>query len=125
MGKLRPDWTGTATILPAQTSCVVRFNPNIVEVVWVIEQISIRYSNPNDAPQVSIVKNGNVFSGAAQFLLGNNGLAQTFAGQPYMYVENDDAVSVNVDNGTAGAAVFVQFQYRIIGYDSDELAGRF
>lgn len=125
MGKLRPDWTVTGTIPIGQTSVSIPINSNLVELVWVIEQIAVRYSVNTDAPQVTIMKNGNVFAGAGQFLRGNNGLAQTFAGQPYLYMENDDDVRVNVDNGTAGALVTVQFQYRVISYDDDELAGRF
>lgn len=124
MGKLRPDYVKQGTLAVGQTSLSIPINNNLGQQVWVIEQIAVRYSVNTDAPQVTLIKNGNVFAGAAQMLRGNNGLAQTFAGQPWLYMESDDTVSVNIDNGTAGALVTVQFTYRVIGYDDDELTGR-
>lgn len=125
MGKLRPDYFNSATIAPAQTTVNVPILQNQYEMVWVIEQIVVKYSVATDYPQVTIVKNDQVYSGAAQFLKGSAGLAQTFAGVPYLYKEVDDEVHVRVENGTAGALVTIQVQYRVIGYDHEELEGRF
>lgn len=125
MGKLRTDFPFTATIQAAHTSVSYQIPFNNGEQVWVIEQIAVQYSNNADSPQVTILKNNNVYSGAAQFLRGNGALAQTFSGVPYLYMENDDNVTIRVDNGTAGAVVTGQIQYRIIRYDDSELEGRF
>lgn len=122
MGKLRPEYFASLTL--TGTTGNIPITHNGYEQVWVVEQITVKYGKPLDYPQVTIVKNGQVFSGAAQFLQGSAGLAQTFAGLPYLYMEADDSVSVRIENGTIGALVIVQAQYRIIRYDSDELEGR-
>lgn len=122
MGQLRPDYFASAKIVT--TTISVPITHNNYEAVWIVEQIAVKYSVAADYPRVTVIKNGSVFSGAAQFLQGSAGLAQTFAGQPYLFVEADDAVSVFVENGTANALVSVQAQYRVIRYDDDELAGR-
>jgi hypothetical protein len=123
VGKLRPDYFASGTILV--TSIDIPIMHNAYETVWVIEQIAVKYSVASDHPQVTVMKNSQVFSGAAQFLQGSGGLAQTFAGQPYLYQEVDDAVTVRVEGGTAGALVTVQAQIRVIDYNSPELEGRF
>lgn len=122
MGKLRPEYFASTTLVG--TTANVPITHNGYEQVWVVEQITVKYDKPLDYPQVTIVKNNQVFSGAAQFLKGSAGLAQTFAGLPYLYMEADDAVNVRIENGTAGALVVVQAQYRVVKYDNDELDGR-
>ncbi|HEY6019823.1 MAG TPA: hypothetical protein VIY48_07930 [Candidatus Paceibacterota bacterium] len=125
MSRLHDPWIVNGTIAPAQTSITLQIRQGNYEQVWVFEQIAVSYSISTDAPTVSILKNGILYSGAAQFLKGNPGLGQTFAGEPYLYLESSDEIDIVIQNGTAGAQVKAQCQYRIIGYDDDELKGRF
>lgn len=125
MGKLRDPWVESGTIPLAGTSLTLNIRQGNYEQVWVFEQIAVSYDISTDAPTVSIIKNGVIFSGAAQFLKGNPGLAQTFAGVPYLYLESGDSLQIVVQDGTAGAHIKAVCQYRVIGYDDDELAGRF
>lgn len=125
MGKLRDPWIEAGKIPVAGTSVTLSIKQGNYEQVWVFEQIAVSYDISTDAPTVSILKNDVIFSGAAQFLKGNPGLGQTFAGVPYLYLESSDVLKIVVENGTAGANVKAVCQYRVIGYDDDELAGRF
>lgn len=125
MSKLHDPWIVNGQIPALQTSITLNVTQGNYEQVWVFEQISVSYSIGTDSPTVSILKNGILFSGAAQFLRGNPGLGQTFGGVPYVYLESSDTLSIVVENGTAGAQVKAICQYRILNYDDDELAGRF
>jgi hypothetical protein len=123
MGKLRPPYFNSATL--TGTSVDIPIINNQVERIWVVEQIQVQYSINTDAPTVAIIVDGKTYSGPAQMLKGNNGVGQTFAGQPWLYIEAGDGVKVRVQDGTVGANVTVQVQYREIGYSDDELKGRF
>lgn len=125
MGKLRTPYYNSGTIDVGKTAIDVRVVNNQIERVWVIEQLQVQYSISTDAPTVAIVLDGQVYSGPAQMLKGSSGVGQTFAGTPYLYVENDSDVIVRIQDGTAGALVTVQAQYREIGYQDEELRGRF
>lgn len=132
MGKLREPVTLSGVIPIGQSAFGLAIVMNSYETVWVIEQIAVGYDRQVDTPQVSILRNGVVFSGAAQMLPGaiqglavNPGLAQTFAGVPYMYMEADTTIIIQITNGTAGATVSALVQFREISYADDELVGRF
>lgn len=125
MSKLHDPWIVDGIIQPATTAITLAIRQGNYEQVWAFEQISVSYSISTDAPTVSILKNGVLYSGAAQFLKGNPGLGQTFGGVPYLYLEASDELDIVVQNGTAGAQVKAICQYRIINYDDPELAGRF
>lgn len=125
MGKLHDPWIVNGIIQPAQTSITLSIRQGNYEQVWAFEQIAVSYSVGTDAPTVSIIKNGVIYAGAAQFLKGFPGLGQTFGGLPYLYLEASDELDIVVQNGTAGAQVKAICQYRIIDYSDDELSGRF
>lgn len=125
MGKLRPNWVVTGQIATGQTSVSIPITNNGYETVWVIEQIAISYSKVGDTPTVSILLDGNLYAGPAQMIPISTGLGQTFGGQPYLYLESDDNLQIQIQGGTAGASVLVQVQYRQISYGHDELQGRY
>lgn len=125
MGKLKPPYTDSVTVAPAQTTASITLQHNNYNQVWVIEQIACFYNKPVDTPQITILKNEQIYAGPAQVLPGNTGLGQTFGGLPYLYKEVDDDVKVVVSNATAGGILTIQIQYRDIGYDDPELNGRF
>lgn len=125
MGKLRPNWTAQATIANAQTSVSIPISNGGYETVWVIEQIGVSYSVNSDAPAASVYFNGQLYSGPAQFIPLGSSLGQSFGGQPYLYAESDDDLEVVITNGSAGAIVNIQVQYRVISYGHDELSGRY
>lgn len=125
MGRLRPNYLQSATIPTGQTSVNLDISHSFTEHLWVIEQIGINYSTAGDAPQVAIYVDGQLYSGPAQMVPTPGGLGQSFGGQPYLYVENDDSVQIQVTNGSAGAIVTIQVQYRHMPYDHDDLQGRF
>ncbi len=124
MGKLRPNWTGTG-VTSAGGSVAISIPNNNGERVWIVEQIAINYPKAGDTPTVSIYLNGQLQSGPAQMIPVTNGLGQTFAGQPYLHIEVDDNLQVQVQGGTSGVSVSVQVQYRTVSYGHDELEGRY
>lgn len=125
MSKLRPNYIISGVIATGQTTITLPLNHSDYENVWVIEQLGIFYNKTTDAPSVSLIYNGDSISGPAQMIpAGAGGVGQSFGGDPYIYAEASDDVHIFVANGSAGALVTVQMQYRIIPYSSDELAGR-
>lgn len=129
VGRLREPYINTGTV-DANGNCIVPIVHNGPERVWEIQQITVNYSSQGDNPTLQITVNGEVYSGGAIMLPSQGkgsagGLAQTFGGLPYLYMENHDAVHVEIGNGSAGTLVTVHVQFRSITYDDDALTGYF
>lgn len=107
------------------TSGSVKVNLTNNQFVWCLEQINVFYNKTGDSPQCAILKNGQVYSGPAPMSPSVNGLGQTFAGLPYLYMQNRDDVEVFVSNGSVGGLVTVQVQFREMLTSDPELRGRF
>lgn len=127
VGRLREPYTTFGTVA-ADGTISIPIVHNGYERVWEIQQITVNYGSPGDSPTCQITLNNEVYSGGAVMLPsqgkgGAGGLAQTFAGLPYLYMEARDKVSVDIGNGSAGTIVTVRVQYRVITYDDDALQG--
>lgn len=125
--KLREPWTLTSTV-DANGLCLIPIQHNSLERVWEVQQVTVNYGTQGDNPNVQITLNGEVYSGGAVMLTSNGkgstgGLAQTFGGLPYLYLESNDVAQVEVSNGSQGTPVTVRVQYRVLKYDADELEG--
>lgn len=112
-------------IAAGQTSVTIPVIHGQYERVWVIEQIGVSYSVATDAPICSVIYDNELYSGPGQMVPQQTGLGISFGGHPYLYIESSDSVAVQVQNGSAGALVKVQVQYRDISYSDSELQGRF
>lgn len=128
-GRLNEPYTATGTV-DVNGNCVIPIRHNGYEKVLEIQQITVNYGTQGDQPTVQITLNGEVYSGGAVMLpsLGKGqagGLAQTFGGQPYLYMEAHDVVNVEVGNGSLGTIVTVRAQYRVLDYGADDLQGMF
>lgn len=126
-GRLRDPYTNIGTV-DANGNCSVPIVHNAYERVWEIQQITVLYGVQGDSPTCQVSLNGEVYSGGAVMLpsLGKGsagGLAQTFAGLPYLYMESQDTVTVDISNGSQGTQVTIRVQYRAITYDDDALQG--
>jgi hypothetical protein len=113
------------SVVLSATTGQVKINLTNNRFVWVIEQINAFYSKTSDSPQCSVIRNGIVYSGPAPMSPSINGLGQTFAGLPYLYMQNRDDVEVFISGGSAGGLLTVQAQFREIETDDPELRGRF
>lgn len=123
--RLRAPWIISGTIATGQTSISLTINNNNYERVMVIEQIGVNYSISGDSPQATVFVDGNLYAGPAQLIPINPGLGQSFGGQPYLYAEAYNNVTVEITNGSQGALVTLKIQHREIGYNDSELEGRF
>lgn len=128
-GRLREPYVNVGTV-DVNGNCVVPIVHNGLERVWEIQQITVNYSSQGDNPTLQITVNGEVYSGGAIMLPSQGkgaagGLAQTFGGLPYLYMENHDRVQVEIGNGSLGTTVTVHVQFRSITYDDDALMGMF
>jgi hypothetical protein len=103
----------------------VKINLTNNRFVWVIEQINAFYNKTSDSPQCAVIRNGVVYSGPAPMSPSINGLGQTFAGLPYLYMQNRDDVEVFISGGSAGGLLTIQAQFREIETNDPELRGRF
>ena len=126
-GRLLTPYTNQGTV-DVNGNCVIQIKHNGYEKVLELQQITVNYGTQGDQPTVQITLNGEVYSGGAVMLpsLGKGqagGLAQTFGGQPYLYMEAHDVVNVEVGNGSMGTLVTVRVQYRVLDYSADELQG--
>jgi hypothetical protein len=124
---LRPPYTNSATFTVGQTMANIPIVQNFNTNLWVIEQITITYSAPTDNVNVTIYQNGVNVTGSPM-VPGAVGLTQTFSGVPPIYMEASDDVVCSLavtGTGSSGAQAIIYVSYREIGYDSDELDGRF
>ena len=126
-GRLLEPYIQNGTV-DANGNCTVDIIHNAYERVLEIQQITVNYSVQGDNPTVQIIVNGEVYSGGAVMLPSAGkgqagGLAQTFGGLPYLYMESHDKVQVQISNGSQGATVTVRVQYRVITYQDDALQG--
>jgi len=129
LGRLRDPYTNSATI-DANGNAVIPIVHNAYERVLEIQQITVNYGTQGDNPNVQVTLNGEVYSGGAIMLTSAGkgsagGLAQTFGGLPYLYMETNDVVQVEVANGSQGTLVTIRVQLRSITYDDDALQGYF
>lgn len=127
VGRLREPYTNQGTV-DANGICVVPIIHNGYERVLELQQITVNYATQGDSPTCQITLNGEVYSGGAIMLPsqgkgGAGGLAQTFGGLPYLYMEAHDNVQVEIGNGSQGTLVTVRVQYRVLNYGADELEG--
>lgn len=127
MPRLREPYINSA-VVDANGNAVVPIVHNFYEKVLEVQQITVNYSSQGDNPNLQITVNGEVYSGGAIMLPSQGkgsagGLAQTFGGLPYLYMEAHDKVQVEIGNGSQGTMVTIHVQYRVIEYDDDALAG--
>lgn len=125
MGKLRPPYfnQGVCDVNGNVTIPIVH-NNNVL--VWEVEQIAVQYRGTTNAnPRATVVQNGALFSGTGQLLRNQQGYGVTFAGIPYMYMESDDTVQVQLTGGVSGTEVDLLVQYVELDYGHDSLQGRF
>lgn len=127
MPRLREPYINSA-VVDANGNAVVPIVHNFYEKVLEIQQITVNYSSQGDNPNLQITVNGEVYSGGAIMLPSQGkgaagGLAQTFGGLPYLYMEAHDKVQIEIGNGSQGTTVTIHVQYRVIAYDDDALAG--
>ena len=127
MPRLREQYINSA-VVDANGNAVVPIVHNFYEKVLEIQQITVNYSSQGDNPNLQITVNGEVYSGGAIMLPSQGkgaagGLAQTFGGLPYLYMEAHDKVQIEIGNGSQGTTVTIHVQYRVIAYDDDALAG--
>jgi len=128
-GRLRDPYVNSGTV-DVNGYCSVPIVHNFGERVLEIQQITVNYSTQGDSPTVQIVVNGEVYSGGAVMLPSAGkgqagGLAQTFGGLPYLYMENSDKVEIQVSNGSQGSMVTIHVQFRGLTYNDDALEGYF
>lgn len=128
-GRLREPYINVGTV-DVNGNCVVPIVHNGLERVWEIQQVTVNYGTVGDNPNLQITVNGEVYSGGAIMLPSQGkgtagGLAQTFGGLPYLYMENHDRVQIEIGNGSLGTIVTVHVQFRSITYDDDALTGMF
>lgn len=124
MGNLRPNYTSQGMTDVSGNVKIPILNRQY-ERVWVVEQIQVFYNKAGDAPTATVTVNGQPYSGPAQMMPKTTGVGQTFGGYPYLYLETNDTVTVDIIGGTSGVLVNIQVQYREIDYNHDELEGRF
>ena len=127
LNRLRDPYTNSA-VVDANGNAFVPIVHRGYERVLEIQQITVNYANQGDNPNVQITLNGEVYSGGAVMLTSNGkgnagGLAQTFGGLPYLYMESSDTVQVEIANGSQGTLVTIRVQYRELTYDAPELEG--
>lgn len=127
MPRLREPYINSA-VVDANGNAVVPIVHNFYEKVLEIQQITVNYSSQGDNPNLQVTVNGEVYSGGAIMLPSQGkgaagGLAQTFGGLPYLYMEAHDKVQIEIGNGSQGTTVTIHVQYRVIAYDDDALAG--
>lgn len=127
MPRLREPYINSA-VVDVNGNAVVPIVHNFYEKVLEVQQITVNYSSQGDNPNLQITMNGEVYSGGAIMLPSQGkgsagGLAQTFGGLPYLYMESHDKVQIEIGNGSQGTIVTIHVQYRVIGYDDDALAG--
>jgi hypothetical protein len=127
INKLREPYTNSA-LVDANGIAIIPIIHNAYERVLEVQQITVNYASQGDNPNVQITLNGEVYSGGAVMLTSNGkgsagGLAQTFGGLPYLYMESNDKVQVEVSNGSLGTLVSIRVQYRSLSYDAPELDG--
>lgn len=127
MPRLREPYINSA-VVDANGNAVVPIVHNFYEKVLEVQQITVNYSSQGDNPNLQITVNGEVYSGGAIMLPSQGkgaagGLAQTFGGLPYLYMESHDRVQIEIGNGSQGTVVTIHVQYRVIAYDDDALAG--
>lgn len=134
MGKrLRSPYENSVTIPHNAVSGFVPIVFNDYSHVWVVEQIAAAYANNAEAVAASVSQNGVLITGGPlvrSSIPGANNLIQTFAGDPYIYIEANDTVQVNftITGGeqlAGGALATIYVQYRELTYDDPELSGRF
>ena len=131
--RLRSPYENTAVIAHTAVSGAVPIVFNDYSHVWVIEQITATYSNNAEAVAASVSQNGVIITGGPlvrSSVPGANNLVQTFAGDPYIYVEAADKTQVNftVTGGEQlanGATATIYVQYRELSYNDPELSGRY
>lgn len=129
VGRLREPYIASG-VVDGNGNCVVQISHNAYERVLEIQQVTVNYGSPGDSPTCQITVNGEVYSGGAVLLPSQGkgqagGLAQTFGGLPYLYMEAHDRVQVEIGNGSLGTQVTVHVQFRSLNYDDDALQGYF
>lgn len=125
--KLRDPYIANG-VVDANGNCVIPIIHNAYERVLELQQITVNYATQGDQPTCQITVNGEVYSGGAVLLPSAGkgqagGLAQTFGGLPYLYMESQDSVQVQISNGSQGTLVTIHVQFRDLGYDAPELDG--
>jgi len=131
--RLRSPYENSVIVAHTVTNASVPIVFNDYSHVWVVEQIAATYSNGGEAVAASVTQNGVVITGGPLLrsaIPGATNLVQTFAGDPYLYIEAADTTQVNfaVTGGeqlAGGAAATIYVQYRELTYNDPELAGRF
>lgn len=131
--RLRSPYENTVIIPHTATNGFVPIVFNDYSHVWVVEQITATYSNNTEAVAASVTQNNVVITGGPlvrSSIPGATNLVQTFAGNPYIYIEAVDKVQVNfsITGGeqlSAGATAAIYVQYRELTYNDPELSGRF
>lgn len=131
--RLRSPYENSAIAAHGAVNVVVPIVFNDYSHVWVVEQIAATYSNNTESVAASVTQNNVVVTGGPLIrsaLPGAANLVQTFAGDPYLYIEANDIVQVNfvITGGeqlAGGALANIYVQYRELTYNDPELAGRF
>lgn len=127
MPLLRQPYVNSVVVPGGATSATVPIVINMIDVIWAIEQITCNFSNGNDSSSVAIVQDG-YFPTAGALFPSASGLTQTFAGQPYIYLESSNALNVkfsfSLTGGSLGGTALVYVQYRALSIDDEELVGR-
>lgn len=131
--RLRSPYENSVTIPHGAVSGFVPIVFNDFSHVWVIEQIAATYANNAEAVAASVSKDGVIVTGGPlvrSAIPGATNLVQTFAGDPYIYIEALENVGVNfaITGGeqlAGGALATIYVQYRELSYDDPELSGRF
>ena len=128
MPRLRPPYTDSVQIPAGATSAQIPILNNDGQTIWVVEQISVTYSNSGDQVNASVIQSGIVATGGSLFPSAS-GLTQTFNGDPPLYVESYTnqyvLIGVTTIGGALGGLASIFVLYREIGYDDDELQGRY
>lgn len=131
--RLRSPYENSVVVPHTATNGIVPIVFNDYSHVWVVEQIAATYSNNGEAVAASVTQNGVVITGGPLIrsaIPGSANIVQTFAGDPYLYIEANDTTQVNfaITGGeqlAAGATATIYVQYRELTYNDPELAGRF
>lgn len=131
--RLRSPYENAITIAHLAVSGAVPIVFNDYSHVWVVEQIAATYSNNTEAVACSVSQNGVIITGGPLIrsaIPGATNLVQTFAGDPYLYIEAADKTQVNFavtggEQNASGATATIYVQYRELSYNDPELAGRY
>lgn len=126
-----PDWLGpqnTTNVVPASGTLVVELNHQKPNIIWQVEQVTASVGPASTSGQLGVFKNGYPIGPAAVLAplvspAGAPSISQTFAGDPYVYIEASDKIQVVVTGATPGDTVIVRGQYREFNKNDPSVAG--